>query len=200
MKITFPRLPIAFSLLAFVMAFLSIDTQAQHLEIGGFGEYENVRVPGLPSSAFGLGGRVDIGLHRLFQAEFETAYDFKHPEFTLNNAITAGILTQSKVGILHANAGLKVQSPGGSFFIFVKGGANRYDPELSTTVIGGSPFGISTITAQQNSFTKGIFYPGGGFGFHAGPLGIRLDAGDEIYWSNGAHNNFRVTFGPTFRF
>jgi hypothetical protein len=184
---------------AFVIAGMTGHARAQHLEIGGFGEYENVNVPGLPSSAFGLGGRLDIGLHRLFQAEFETAYDFKHPEFTLNNAVTAGVLTQSKVGILHANAGFKIQSPGGSFFLFVKGGVNRYDPELTTTAIGGSPFGISTITTPQNSFTQGIFYPGGGLGFHAGPLGIRLDAGDEIYWANGAHNNFRVTFGPTFR-
>ena len=38
------------------------------------------------------------------------------------------------------------------------------------------------------------------FFIHAGPLGIRLDVGDEIYGSNGAHNNLRVTFGPTLRF
>ena len=176
------------------------SARAQHIEVGGFGEYENVNVSGLPSSAFGLGGRVDIHLHRFFQGEFEAAYDFKHPEFTLNNDVASGILTQSKVGILHANAGLKVQSAGGSFFLFLKGGVNRYDPELTTTVIGGSPFGISTVITPENSFMKGILYPGAGLGFHAGPLGIRLDAGDEIYWANGAHNNFRVTFGPTFRF
>jgi hypothetical protein len=33
-----------------------------------------------------------------------------------------------------------------------------------------------------------------------GPVGIRVDAGDEIYVNNGAYNNLRVTFGPTFRF
>jgi hypothetical protein len=33
-----------------------------------------------------------------------------------------------------------------------------------------------------------------------GPIGIRLEVGDEVYFLNGARNNLRVTFGPQFRF
>jgi hypothetical protein len=33
-----------------------------------------------------------------------------------------------------------------------------------------------------------------------GPLGLRLELGDEIYFNDGAHNNLRITFGPIFRF
>jgi hypothetical protein len=27
-----------------------------------------------------------------------------------------------------------------------------------------------------------------------------VDVGDEIYFQNGAHNNLRITFGPSIRF
>jgi hypothetical protein len=33
-----------------------------------------------------------------------------------------------------------------------------------------------------------------------GPVGLRLEFGDDIYFDNGARNNLRVSFGPTFRF
>jgi hypothetical protein len=33
-----------------------------------------------------------------------------------------------------------------------------------------------------------------------GPLGLRLDVGDEIYFNQGAHNNLRVAFDPVFPF
>ncbi len=43
-------------------------------------------------------------------------------------------------------------------------------------------------------------YPGIGLEGFFGPLGLRLEAGDDIYFDNGARNNMRVTFGPTLRF
>jgi hypothetical protein len=104
------------------------------------------------------------------------------------------------MGVLHGNAGLKVQTAGGSFFLFVKGGANRFDTEVTATTATGFPTISTLVHPTQNTFTKGVLYPGGGIGFHAGPLGIRVDVGDEIYWDHGARNNLRVTFGPTFRF
>ncbi len=45
-----------------------------------------------------------------------------------------------------------------------------------------------------------VFYPGGGIEAYLGPVGLRLDVGDEIYFRGGAHNNLRVTFGPHMRF
>lgn len=43
-------------------------------------------------------------------------------------------------------------------------------------------------------------YPGGGIEGFAGPFGIRLEAGDEVYFNNGANNNLRLELGPVFRF
>src|SRR6266571_40715 len=56
---------------------------------------------------------------------------------------------------------------------------------------------VSNVTVGN---THVAFYPGGGIEGFWGPIGLRLEAGDEIYLANGAHNNLRVTFGPTFRF
>ena len=176
---------------------------AQHVELGGFGSYESynqARQVQFPDHGFGLGGRINFNLHRYLQLEFESGYDFKHPKVSAASTTTGAILTNSKLGVVHANAGLKFQSPGGSFFFFLKGGGNRFDAEQQLVTVTSIPT-VQTITqTSERSFWKGVFYPGAGIGFHAGPLGIRLDAGDEIYWDNGARHNLRITFGPTIRF
>jgi hypothetical protein len=46
----------------------------------------------------------------------------------------------------------------------------------------------------------GAVYPGGGIEAYLGPIGLRIDVGDEIYFQSGAHNNLRLTFGPSIRF
>jgi hypothetical protein len=170
---------------------LAGSASAQHIELGAFLDYGRPEIVGFPANAFGVGGRVNINLHRYLQAELEAAYDVKYANF---------VLTNSKMGILHANGGLKVQTAGGSFFLFAKGGANQYFPERTIQSVTGTPASVTTSTVSLNSFTHAVFYPGGGIGFHAGPLGIRVDVGDEIFWSSGAHHNLRVTFGPTLRF
>jgi len=181
-------------------ALLASTASAQHIELGAFIDYGRPTIPGFPANAFGAGGRININLHRFLQAELESAYDVKYANFLLAASSGSVVLTNSKLGILHANGGLKVQTAGGSFFFFVKGGANQYFPERTVQTVAGTPITVITSSVSLNSFTHGIFYPGGGIGFHAGPLGIRVDAGDEIYWSSGTHHNLRVTFGPTLRF
>jgi hypothetical protein len=43
-------------------------------------------------------------------------------------------------------------------------------------------------------------YPGAGVEASLGPVGLRFELGDEIYFNSGAHNNLRITFGPILRF
>jgi hypothetical protein len=47
---------------------------------------------------------------------------------------------------------------------------------------------------------NGVLYPGDGLQGHLGPIGLRLDVGDEIYFNHGARNNLRVAFGPVIGF
>jgi hypothetical protein len=58
----------------------------------------------------------------------------------------------------------------------------------------------STVANLRAQNLNAVFYPGGGAEAFWGPIGLRLDVGDEMYFNNGAHNNLRVTFGPTIRF
>jgi len=176
----------------------AIAASAQHLELGGFGSYGNFDLPPFPASAVGLGGRVDVGLVSHLALEGEASYDFKHPSVQiLVNGLSTNVTTL-RLGVVHENGGFKVQSKKGSFFLFFKGGILNFLPDVRTTTV------VNAVTKSQpqsgNSLTESVFYPGGGISFYAGPLGMRVDAGDEIYWDNGAHHNLRVTFGPTIRF
>jgi hypothetical protein len=174
---------------------------AQHVELGAFANYSHIDHPNTVSNLVGAGGRINVNLARILQLEVESAYDFKYPHVTSVQQQNGITVNTSRLGIVHANAGLKVQSPGGSFFLFVKGGMNQYRTETQSQSVIATPPTIAIVQFPDRNFSKGILYPGGGIGFHAGPLGIRLDVGDEIAWINGsANHSLRVTFGPTFRF
>jgi hypothetical protein len=180
---------------------LPLWAEGQHVELGVFANYDRPNLPQAPENLYGAGGRANANITSILQIELEGAYDFKYPQFQTAQQIGAVVLTSSKLGILHGNAGLKLQTRGGSLFVFVKGGVNQYRVESQVATALGVPVTLSVVQLPDREFVKGIFYPGGGIGFHAGPLGIRLDIGDEIRWSGGsANHSLRVTFGPTFRF
>lgn len=184
----------------FVCFFLaSVPGRAQHLEIGGFASYGDFDVPRFPSTAVGVGGRLDINLNSYIVLEGEGSYDFKHPrvEIVVTGTNTADINTL-RLGAVHGNGGIKFQLKGGSYFFFVKGGVLEFQPEVRTTTLLGAL--ARNAPSTGTNFSEGVFYPGAGIGFHAGPLGIRVDGGDEIFWDHGTHHNLRITFGPTFRF
>jgi hypothetical protein len=66
------------------------------------------------------------------------------------------------------------------------------------------PATFSTFTSSvedlRSENTRPVLYPGGGLTAYLGPLGFRLEIGDEIFFLDGAHSNLRVTFGPSIRF
>jgi hypothetical protein len=66
-------------------------------------------------------------------------------------------------------------------------------------VVSGGTF-TSAVSGVGKSGTHLAFYPGGGIEMFAGPLGLRAEAGDEIYLNNGTFNNLRVQAGPVLRF
>jgi hypothetical protein len=60
--------------------------------------------------------------------------------------------------------------------------------------------GFTNSVGLSNGSTQFAVYPGGGFEAFAGPIGVRAEVGDDIYFLNGAHNNLRASLGPQFRF
>jgi hypothetical protein len=179
-----------------------------HVEIGIFGDYFRMggtRGPSLASTSAtsfgGVGARVSINLSRRWQIEPEMNYDFAasfSEGFTGPTGTVAGFSTSS-LRILHGMIGPKIQTGGGAFraFFTVKGGADNF--MFSSAPVTFSTF-TSSVSGLRTNNVVGVVYPGGGIEAYLGPIGLRFDVGDEIYFQSGAHNNLRLTFGPSIRF
>jgi hypothetical protein len=59
---------------------------------------------------------------------------------------------------------------------------------------------VSAVLGIRTSNLNAALYPAGGAEATLGPLGLRLEFGDLIYFNDGEHNNLRITFGPILRF
>jgi hypothetical protein len=134
--------------------------------------------------------------------EGELAYDYgiNFDEAYLNIAngnITA--IEKTSIGVTHGLFGPKVQASKGWFrpFVTLKGGF--VDFRLSPSLLPYSDV-ASTILGLRTSNLNAALYPAAGVEASVGPVGVRLEAGDEIYFNGGAHNNLRITFGPILRF
>src|SRR5579884_4297972 len=197
--------------LGLVLAFLPAaraQESENHVEIGIFGDYfrlggmQGPSLAGTGATAFGgVGARLAINVSRRWQIEPEMNYDFAESfaeGFTGPSGTVAGFSTSS-LRILHGMIGPKFQTGGGAFraFLTAKGGADNF--MFSSAPVTFSTFTSSVAGLRTNSVV-GVFYPGGGIEAYLGPIGIRIDVGDEIYFQSGAHNNLRVTFGPQIRF
>ena len=63
-----------------------------------------------------------------------------------------------------------------------------------------APAGFVSAVGLATGATYFAIYPGGGIEAFAGPIGVRAEIGDNIFFNNGGHNNVRISFGPQFRF
>jgi len=165
---------------------------------GNFGIYlDYTRLTLAKANMFGLGGRVGFNVTPHVVMEGEMAWDF---ERSTTATITSGGITntfRSDLRLLHGFFGPKFQTTGPvRIFVFTKGGLLNFGVSGPATP-GNFANQIGTI---RDGDTNGVFYPGGGLEFNAGHLGIRVEAGDEIYFDNGANHNVKITAGPQIRF
>ena len=178
---------------------LSQPLQAQeHVEIGVFADYFRLSDP---KTFWGLGARgaVTVAPHAQFEAEL--AYDFEQSFTEGFTSPTTGIVVfqRSSVRLIHGLLGPEFHTDGDRPFVgffTLKGGfiSFRFDDRPATF---GNFFGSLD---DFRGVTKGVIYPAVGFKTFLGPVGLRMEFGDEIFFMHGAQNNLRVTFGPTFRF
>jgi hypothetical protein len=189
---------IAFLVFIIAFGFLPVAHAQNHAEVGAFVDYFRLGETG--SNFVGVGGRAGFNIVRNVQIEAEMAYDFNRV-FTEGFSDTTGgtvTTTNSDIRVLHGLFGPKFQTSGPvRVFVTVKGGFTnfRFDPV---------PASFSTFTSSVNNLrvnnVDAALYPGGGVEAFLGPIGLRLEVGDEIIFANGAHNNWKVTFGPQLRF
>ena len=165
-----------------------------HVEVGAFADYFRLDRTDPSLNYAGLGGRLAFNVRPEVQIEAEMAYDFDR---SFNNVFEDGSIVPAKTHILHGLFGPKFQTPGRfRFYVTPKVGIISF-----TTNDQNAPTGFkSALGAVGNGNSKFAVYPAGGVEGFFGPLGLRLEVGDDIYFDNGARNNLRVSFGPTFRF
>jgi len=172
----------------------------QRVEAGVFLDY--LSISQTSTNNFGLGGRLGYRVHRKVMMEAELAYDYGINFHEAYRNITNGNITaigRTSIGVTHGLFGPTLQPAKGRLRPFgtVKGGF--VDFRLSPSLLPLTSF-ESTLLGIRTSSLNAAMYPGAGIEASLGPVGLRFELGDEIYFNNGAHNNLRITFGPILRF
>jgi hypothetical protein len=151
---------------------------------------------------FGLGGRLGYRIHRnvMMEGEFAYGYGINFQEVYRN--VTNGDVTaieRTSIGVTDGLFGPMLQPARGHLrpFVTLKGGF--IDFRLSPSLIPYSSV-VSTALGIRTSSLNATLYPGVGAEATLGPVGLRLEFGDAIYFNGGEHNNLRITFGPILRF
>ena len=188
---------IASLFLAVPMLVAQESENMDHAEVGAFVNYYRLTDPGPTRNFIGLGGRAAFGIRPNIQLEGEMAYDFKRNyTSTFSNGITTSAVT-SRLRTLHGFFGPKFQTGSGAFRAFVSGKVG-FD-NFSVTNLN-PPVGFNNAVGLGTGATYFALYPSAGIEAFAGPIGLRLEAGDDVFFNGGAHNNLRVSIGPQFRF
>jgi hypothetical protein len=174
-----------------------------HGEVGVFGDYFRISPDGGDAINYvGLGARVGFNVFRYGALEAEMSYDFERTNVTTS---TSGGMISTFSARIRPITGLfgpkfQIGSTGPvRAFIVAKAGFVQFTTNCDAPA--GSPGCFATsLSGFGGDSTHFAAFPGGGIEFFAGPFGLRMEAGDEIWVNNGAHNNLRVTFGPAIRF
>ena len=99
--------------------------------------------------------------------------------------------------VLHSNVpGDLIETGAWRVFGTLQGGFIHFNTSNNGPVTGF----VGSVGSVTDFGTMGVFYPGVGVEAFAGPIGLRVDVGDEMYFNNGAQNNLRVAIGPQIRF
>jgi|SRR5579862_2644257 len=183
--------------------FIALSTLAvaqARMEAGIF--LDSLSVSQTNTDNLGIGGRFGFRIHQNVMIEGELAYDyglnFNETYTNLLNGDVAAIASTS-VGVTHGLIGPTLVRAEGHFRPFATLKAGFVDFRLSPSLLPDSSI-ASTIFGLRDSNLNAAFYPGAGIEASLGPVGLRLEAGDEVYFNRGAHNNLRITFGPFVRF
>ncbi len=183
-----------------LLVFGASSSFAQKIEAGVFLDY--LSVSQTSTNNFGLGARFGYRIHRDVLLEGELAYDyginFDEAYRNIANGNIAAI-ERTSIGVTQGLFGPKLQPSGGGFrpFVTLKGGF--VDFRFSTSLLPYSDV-ASAVFGLRTSNLNAAIYPAAGVEGTLGPVGLRLEAGDEVYFNNGTHNNLRITFGPILRF
>jgi hypothetical protein len=175
-----------------------VASAQDHFQVGAYGDY--FRVTQTNTDLAGLGGRAAVRLFPHVMLEGEMSYDFEHAftEQCLSSGCTVTV-ANSNLKVLHGLVGPKIIGGHGRIrpFLMVKGGFINFRLDPRPASFAGF---VSSVDNLRSNNVSGVLYPAAGVEGHLGPIGLRLEAGDEMYFAGGTHHNPRVAFGPFIRF
>lgn len=178
----------------------SVANAQSRMEAGAFLDYLGVSETQTPN--LGLGARFGYRVHRYTMLEGELAYDygvnFNELYVNVTNGKVAAIASSS-IGVTDGLVGPMIEPARGHLRPFATVKAGFVDFRLSPSLLPYSSV-VSSVLGIRSSNLNAALYPGGGAETSLGPLGLRLEFGDLMYFNRGAHNNLRITFGPIIRF
>jgi hypothetical protein len=183
--------------LAMMIAVPALYAQEEHGEVGVFGDL--TRLGPNNTNFTGLGGRLAFNVNNHLQFEGGIGYDFEQNVTTTSGTGIGTSFSTSRLRLLRGLFGPKIQTGVGpvTAYLVLKGGFLNFGVSRTATVGGFT----NSFGGVLNGDTNGVFYPGAGVEFFIGHVfGLRAEAGDMMYFDNGANHNLNVTFGPTFRF
>ena len=179
---------------------LSLARAQKRVEVGVLLDY--LGVSQTQTDNFGVGGRLGYRVHHTVMVEGELAYDYGvnfqevYTDLANGNVTAVG---QTSIGVTQVLFGPKLQPAHGHLRPFVTLKRGFVDFRLSPSLLPYSSV-VSTVLGIRTSSLNAALYPAGGAEATLGPLGLRLELGDLIYFNSGEHNNLRITFGPILRF
>jgi hypothetical protein len=174
--------------------------ETDHLQVGVYADYFGLKQT--KTNFAGLGARAGIPVIRNVNFEGELNYDYDQA-FTegFTNTTTGSILLErSGLRVLHGMFGPKINLGGVrgiTPFLTLKGGFINFMFDQRPATV--STF-VSSVDNLRASNLSGVLSPGAGLEGRLGPVGLRFDIADEMYFSRGTHGNLRIAFGPFIRF
>jgi hypothetical protein len=171
----------------------------EHVQVGVFADY--FRLSQTDTDLLGVGGRASFVAYKRLKFEAEMSYDFSRPftEGFIDNSTGTVIVQRTNMRVIHGLFGPRINLGRHAIqpFVTAKGGLINFRLDNSPATFGTFTSSVSGL--RQNDVT-GTFYAGGGLEGHLGPIGLRLDVGDEMYFNDNTHHNLKATFGPIIRF
>lgn len=182
------------------LLFTSFSPAQQRVEVGVF--LDSLSISQTSTNNFGLGARFGYRIHPSIMLEGELAYDYGlNFDETYRDIANGDIIAiaHTSVGVTHGLFGPKFERSSGHFHPFATLKAGFIDFRLSPGLLPYSSI-VSSVFGLRTSNLNAALYPAAGLAATLGPLGLRFEVGDELYFNQGAHNNLRITFGPFLRF
>lgn len=187
--------------LALSLLLLSSACFAQSMmEAGIF--LDSLDVSQTSTNNLGLGARFGYRIHSHVMLEGELAYDYGlNFDEAFRNVTNGDIVAieHTSIGVTQGLFGPMLQPAHGHLRPFATLKAGFIDFRLSTSLLPYSGV-VSSVFGLRTSNLNAALYPAGGVEASLGPIGLRFEMGDEVYFNRGAHNNLRITFGPIVRF